>query len=471
MKEKQQMKDKAKNLNRNLHIMIVDDEPSMCEFLEITLQREGYRISSFTDALAAAASLEQENYDLVICDLKMPVMSGLEMLRTVKKKSPATDLVMITAFASTSTVIEAMKCGAYDYITKPFKVDEIVITVEKALKNSQLQRENQRLQKELEKRFGFDNLIGKSPPMLAVYELIKQVAPTKTNVLICGESGTGKELVARAIHFSGPQKDKPFVAVNCAAIPEHLLESELFGHLKGSFTGAVSDTGGYLAAANGGTLFLDEIAEIPPALQVKILRVIQEKRYQKVGSPKEVSIDVQFIAATNRDLEEAVESGEFRQDLFYRLNVIRIDLPPLRQRPEDIPLLLNHFLQLYSREYNRKIEDFSPEASRVLINYGYPGNVRELENIVERCVVLSPDSEPVPLASLPPNLLGKDYSGTMEYLLPDEGLDLDGVVANLEINLIQQALRRSGNNKTKAAELLGLSFRSFRYRLEKYGLK
>ncbi len=465
------MKAKPVNNNRNLHIMIVDDELSMCEFLEITLQREGYRVSSFTDALEAAASLEQENYDLVICDLKMPGLSGLEMLRTVKKKSPATESIMITAFASTSTVIEAMKCGAFDYITKPFKVDEIVITVEKALKNSQLQRENQRLQKELEKRFGFDNLIGKSPPMLAVYELIKQVAPTKTNVLICGESGTGKELVARAIHFSGSQKDRPFVAVNCAAIPEHLLESELFGHLRGAFTGAVSDTGGYLEAAHGGTLFLDEIAEIPPALQVKILRVIQEKRYQKVGSPKEVSVDVQFIAATNRDLEAAVESGEFRQDLFYRLNVIRIDLPPLRRRPEDIPLLLNHFLQIYSREYQRRIRDFSPEATRALVNYSYPGNVRELENIVERCVVLSSGSETVPLSSLPPALQGFTRNGTAEILLPDEGLNLEEVVSSLEIGLIRQALQRAANNKTRAAELLGLSFRSFRYRLEKYGLK
>ncbi|NPA24198.1 MAG: sigma-54-dependent Fis family transcriptional regulator, partial [Deltaproteobacteria bacterium] len=250
--------------NRNLHIMVVDDEQSMCDFLEITLKRSGYQVSCFTDAFAAVESLEHESYDLVVCDLKMPSMNGLEMLRTVKKKSPATEIIMITAFASTGTVIEAMKSGAFDYISKPFKIDEILLTIEKALKNSQLQRENQRLQRELEKRFGFDNLIGKSPPMLAVYELIKQVAPTKTNILVCGESGTGKELVARAIHFSGPNKDKPFIAVNCAAIPEHLLESELFGHTKGAFTGAVSNTEGYLEAADGGTLFLDEIAEIPP---------------------------------------------------------------------------------------------------------------------------------------------------------------------------------------------------------------
>ena len=457
--------------NRDLHIMVVDDEQSMCDFLEIILLRDGYQVSSFTDAFAAVASLETENYDLVISDLKMPSMSGLELLRTVKKKTPTSEIIMITAFASTTTVIEAMKNGAFDYITKPFKVDEILLTVEKALKNSQLQRENLRLRQELEKRFGFDNLIGKSPPMIAIYEIIKQVAPTKTNVLICGESGTGKELVARAIHFSGPHKEKPFVTVNCAAIPEHLIESELFGHTKGAFTGAVSNTDGYLAAADGGTLFLDEIAEIPPALQVKILRVIQEKRFQKVGNPKELSVDLQFIAATNRDLKAAVNNGEFRQDLFYRLNVIRIDLPPLRQRQEDIPLLLKHFLQQYSHEYNREFNSFSPEAIQALINYDYPGNIRELENIVERCVVLESGDGPISVSTLPAVVLEKSQIDLTTTKLPKEGLNLEEVVAKLETDLIEQALNQCDGNKTKAAELLGLSFRSMRYRLDKYGLK
>ena len=455
----------------NLHIMVVDDEQSMCEFLEIILLRDGYQVSCFTDALAAVASLETENYDLVISDLKMPSMSGLELLRTVKKRTPTTELIMITAFASTTTVIEAMKNGAFDYITKPFKVDEILLTVEKALKNSQLQRENLRLRQELEKRFGFDNLIGKSPPMIAIYEIIKQVAPTKTNVLICGESGTGKELVARAIHFSGPHKDKPFVAVNCAAIPEHLIESELFGHTKGAFTGAVSNTEGYLAAADGGTLFLDEIAEIPPAMQVKILRVIQEKRFQKVGNPKEVSVDLQFVAATNRDLQAAVNSGEFRQDLFYRLNVIRIDLPPLRQRQEDIPLLLKHFLQQYCQEYNRDLSGFSPEATQALINYDYPGNIRELENIVERCVVLEPEGGFITASTLPAVVQENSQNDLTTTKLPKEGLNLEEVVARLETDLIEQALKQCDGNKTRAAELLGLTFRSMRYRLDKYGLK
>ena len=465
------MNKKQPDDNHNLHIMVVDDEQSMCEFLEIILLRNGYRVSCFTDAFAAVTSLETESYDLVISDIKMPSMSGLELLRTVKKRTPTTEIIMITAFASTTTVIEAMKNGAFDYITKPFKVDEILLTIEKALKNSQLQRENLRLRQELEKRFGFDNLIGKSPSMIAIYEIIKQVAPTKTNVLICGESGTGKELVARAIHFSGPQKDKPFVAVNCAAIPEHLIESELFGHTKGAFTGAVSNTEGYLTAADGGTLFLDEIAEIPPALQVKILRVIQEKRFQKVGNPKEISVDLQFIAATNRDLQVAVSSGEFREDLFYRLNVIRIDLPPLRQRQEDIPLLLKHFLQHYCHEYNREINSFSPEATQALMNYDYPGNIRELENIIERCVVLDSGDGIITHSTLPAVVQQKSQTELTTTKLPEEGLDLEDVVARLETDLIEQALKQCNGNKTRAAELLGLTFRSLRYRLEKYGLK
>jgi len=456
--------------NSNLHIMVVDDEQSMCEFLEIILARNNYQVSCFTDAFAAVSSLENTSYDLVITDLNMPGMSGLEMLRTVKKKSPTTETIMITAFASTNSVIEAMKSGAFDYINKPFKVDEILLTIEKALKNSQLQRENLRLHQELEKRFGFDNLIGKSPAMKAIYEIIKQVAPTKTNILICGESGTGKELVARAIHFSSPNREQPFVAVNCAAIPEHLLESELFGHTKGAFTGAVNHAKGYLEAADGGTMFLDEISEIPPALQVKILRVIQEKSFQKVGSPKEININLQFVAATNRDLETAVESGAFRQDLFYRLNVIRIDLPPLRQRQEDIPLLLRHFLHKYAVEYKKDFENFDLPATQALMDYDYPGNVRELENIVERCVVLEAGEKIISVKTLPPSLLQKSVN-TLTTNLPDEGLDLEEVVANLETDLISQALNKCHGNKTNAAKLLGLSFRSFRYRLDKYGLK
>lgn len=460
---------KQKPSDKNPHIMVVDDEQSMCEFLEIILLRNNYRVSCFTDAFAAVSSLETTNYDLVISDLKMPMMSGLEMLRTVKKKNPATEMIMITAFASTTSVIEAMKNGAFDYINKPFKVDEILLTIEKALKNSHLQRENLRLHKELEKRFGFDNLIGKSSSMMKIYEVIKQVAPTKTNILICGESGTGKELIARAIHFSGPNREQPFVAVNCAAIPEQLLESELFGHTKGAFTGAVSQSEGYLGAADGGTLFLDEIGELPLALQVKILRLLQEKCFQKVGSPKEISVDLQFIAATNLDLMAAVESGAFRQDLFYRLNVIRIDLPPLRQRQQDIPLLLQHFLHKYTIEYKRDFESFSPEVTRTLMDYDYPGNIRELENIVERCVILETGEKVISAATLP-QLLQHQAPGSLTTTLPDEGLDLEEVVTKLETDLIGQALQKSHGNKTQAAKLLGLSFRSLRYRLDKYEL-
>lgn len=451
-------------------LLIVDDEAGMCEFLEIMLQKNGYQVSSRQSARMAIDDLETENFDLVISDINMPEMSGLELLSTVKEKSPSTEVIMITAYASTDTAIQAMKRGAYDYITKPFNNDEILLTIKKALKNSQLQRENRRLQQELEKRYGFGNLIGKNPAMLKVYELIQRVAQTKANILVTGESGTGKELVARAIHYTGPRKDKPFVTVNCGAIPEQLMESEFFGHEKGSFTGAIKAKNGYFAAADSGTIFLDEIGEIPPALQVKILRVIQEKSFMRVGSTVEQTVDVQVISATNRDLENEVSAGNFREDLFYRLNVITIDLPPLRERSSDIPLLINHFLRKYNREYGRDIDSVSREALNLLMSYPYPGNIRELENIIERGIIMATGKSITP-ACLPPTLTRPAANGTGVGLrLPPEGLDLEKTLAELEHQLINQALERCGHNKTKAAKLLGLSFRSFRYRLEKLDL-
>ncbi|MBW1645906.1 MAG: sigma-54-dependent Fis family transcriptional regulator [Deltaproteobacteria bacterium] len=459
----------APDQNREISLLVVDDEAGMAEFLEIMLSRQHYRVTVTTSARRAAALIGEQTFDLVISDISMPEMSGLELLRLVKEKSPATEMVMITAYASSETAIEAMKCGAYDYITKPFNNDEILLTIRKALENSRLQRENRRLQAELEKKYGFGNLIGKSPAMLRVYELIKRVAPVKANVLLTGESGTGKELVARAIHYAGPRKDRPLITVNCGAIPEQLLESEFFGHEKGAFTGADRARQGYLAAADGGTVFLDEIGELPPALQVKLLRVIQEKRFTPVGSTRELAVDIQLISATNRDLEAEVAAGNFREDLFYRLNVIRIDLPPLRERSLDIPLLARHFLDRYAREYQRPLTGFTPEALQCLAAYHYPGNVRELENIVERAVVLETGELLTP-ASLPAALGGRsDSPETSLYRLPDAGLDLEATVAELEKELIRQALERCGHHKTKAAALLGLSFRSFRYRLEKYG--
>jgi two-component system response regulator PilR (NtrC family) len=456
--------------NLAARLLIVDDEASMCEFLEIILQKNGYQVSSRQSARKAINDLETGTFDLVISDINMPEMSGLELLSTVKEKSPSTEVIMITAYASTDTAIQAMKRGAYDYITKPFNNDEILLTIEKALKNSQLQRENQRLQQELEKRYGFGNLIGKNPAMLKVYELIQRMAQTKANILVTGESGTGKELVARAIHYTGPRKDKPFVTVNCGAIPEQLMESEFFGHEKGSFTGAIKTRDGYFAAADSGTIFLDEIGEIPPTLQVKLLRVIQEKSFKRVGSTVEQAVDVQVVSATNRDLENAVCEGNFREDLFYRLNVIKIDLPPLRERGSDIPLLARHFLQQYNQEYEREIDDISQEATTIMLNYSFPGNVRELENIIERGVIMETGTVITP-ASLPPALTRPAANGTGVGLrLPEGGLGLEKTLAELEHQLINQALERCDHNKTKAAKLLGLSFRSFRYRLEKLDL-
>ena len=455
------------NANPRAQLLIVDDEASMCEFLEIILQKNGYQVSSRQSARAAIKDLETGTFDLVISDINMPEMSGLELLQLIKEKSPSTEVIMITAYASTDTAIQAMKRGAYDYIIKPFNNDEILLTIEKALKNSQLQRENRRLQQELEKRYGFGNLIGKSPAILKVYELIQRVAQTRANILVTGESGTGKELVARAIHYTGPRKDQPFVTVNCGAIPEQLMESEFFGHEKGAFTGAIKTRDGYFAAADSGTIFLDEIGEIPPALQVKLLRVIQEKSFMRVGSTVERAVDVQVVSATNRDLESAVSEGSFREDLFYRLNVITIDLPPLRERSSDIPLLARHFLQQYNQEYGREIDDISQEAINIMLNYGFPGNVRELENIIERGVIMETGTVITP-ASLPPVLTRPATNGTVIGLrLPEDGLDLEKTLAELEHQLINQALERCNHNKTKAAELLGLSFRSFRYRQKK----
>ncbi|HDJ27795.1 MAG TPA: sigma-54-dependent Fis family transcriptional regulator [Proteobacteria bacterium] len=455
------------NANPRAQLLIVDDEASMCEFLEIILQKNGYQVSSRQSARAAIKDLETGTFDLVISDINMPEMSGLELLQLIKEKSPSTEVIMITAYASTDTAIQAMKRGAYDYIIKPFNNDEILLTIEKALKNSQLQRENRRLQQELEKRYGFGNLIGKSPAILKVYELIQRVAQTRANILVTGESGTGKELVARAIHYTGPRKDQPFVTVNCGAIPEQLMESEFFGHEKGAFTGAIKTRDGYFAAADSGTIFLDEIGEIPPALQVKLLRVIQEKSFMRVGSTVERAVDVQVVSATNRDLESAVSEGSFREDLFYRLNVITIDLPPLRERSSDIPLLARHFLQQYNQEYGREIDDISQEAINIMLNYGFPGNVRELENIIERGVIMETGTVITP-ASLPPVLTRPATNGTVIGLrLPEDGLDLEKTLAELEHQLINQALERCDHNKTKAAKLLGLSFRSFRYRQKK----
>ncbi len=452
-------------------ILVADDEKSMREFLEIMLRKEGYRVTLASNGEEAVRWAEREIFDLALLDIRMPKLDGLSALKKIKTLCPETVVIIITAFASTDTAIRAMKEGAYDYITKPFKVDEIKLIIRNALEKKNLERENLLLKQVVRERYHFGNIIGQSPKMLEVYNLLEKVAPTKTNILITGESGTGKELVAKAIHYNSPRKDKPFVTLNCGAIPESLIESELFGHMKGAFTDAISTKKGLFEVADEGTIFLDEISELPLMMQVKLLRVIQDKEFKRVGGTEDIRVDVRIISATNKDLEEAVREKRFREDLFYRLNVIQIKLPPLRERKEDIPLLADHFLKKYSEELGKSITRISPEALQFLMNYDFPGNVRELQNIIERAVALEtgPELTLQNLSSYLENQLPARRS-PFEIELPEEGIDLEKVVADLEKMLLLKALDRAKGVKKKAAELLHINFRSMRYRLEKYGL-
>lgn len=452
-------------------ILVADDEKSMREFLEIMLKKEGYKVSLASNGEEVVKMIEKDIFDLVLLDIRMPKLDGISALKKIKSVSPETVAIMITAYASADSAIQAMKEGAYDYITKPFKVDEIKLIIQNALEKKQLQKENRLLKQVVKERYHFDNIIGQSPKMLDLYDLMEKVSPTKTNVLITGESGTGKELVAKAIHYNSPRKDKPFVTLNCGAIPESLIESELFGHMKGAFTDAIATKKGLFEVADEGTIFLDEISELPLMMQVKLLRVLQDKEFKRVGGTEDIRVDVRIIAATNKDLEEAVREKRFREDLFYRLNVIQIKLPPLRERREDIPLLAEHFLKKYSTELNKNITKISPEALQILLQYDYPGNVRELQNIMERAVALETGTELSPqnlrsYLSQQPAL----KKGLFDLEIPKEGIDLERVVEDLERTLLLKALDKTRGIKKKAAELLHINFRSMRYRLEKYGL-
>jgi two-component system response regulator PilR (NtrC family) len=453
-------------------ILVVDDELSMREFLQIMLKKENYAVDTAASGEEALEEIERNPYDLILCDIMMPRINGMEVLRRTRELNPEAMVIMITAFASTETAVEAMKLGAYDYITKPFQVDEIKLIVKNALERSRLVRENLRLKKELKTKYGFENLVGVSAPMLKIYELIRQVAPTKSNVLISGESGTGKELVARAIHYKSQRRDRPFITVNCGAIPRELMESELFGHKKGAFTGAYQHKKGLFAVADQGTVFLDEIAELPTEIQVKLLRAIEDKTFRPVGGVEDISVDVRVIAATNRDLEAAVTEGDFREDLYYRLNVIRIHLPPLRERKEDIPILAQHFLEIYNREIGKDIKKISREAEALLLSQHYQGNVRELENIIERAVSLERSEVLLP-ESLGDRFKPQPAPWSSRFIpeLPPEGINIEGFLNEIERGLILEALRRAGGVKKEAARLLGLSFRSFRYRLDKLGIE
>ena len=452
-------------------ILVVDDEKSMCEFLEIMLKKDGYDVKSTTSGEEALDLLDKNLYSMVLTDVKMPGVNGFEVLRKTKEVSPDTVVIMITAYGSPEGAVTAIKEGAYDYVTKPFRVEEVKLTIKKSLERSNLIRENIRLRQAVEERYKFWNLIGKSPKMQRVYELVEKVSQTKANVLITGESGTGKELVAKAIHYNSARKDHSFVTLNCGAIPENLLESELFGHMKGSFTGAIANKRGLLEMAAGGTLFMDEIGELPLPLQVKLLRVIQEREFKRVGGTEDIKVDVRIISASNQDLQQKVAQAGFREDLFYRLNVIQIKLPPLRERKEDIPLLVNHFVRKYSSETGKEITGVSSEALELLLSYDFAGNVRELENIIERSITLetSPNITDRHIRSyLNERMMSKSMPPTLE--IPEEGIDLNKVVEDLEKAFILKALEHSEGVKKKAAELLGMIFRAMRYKLAKYDL-
>ncbi|MBW1690001.1 MAG: sigma-54-dependent Fis family transcriptional regulator [Deltaproteobacteria bacterium] len=449
-------------------ILVVDDELSMREFLEILLTKEGYAVSCAENGEDACTILDGEAFDLVITDIRMDTIDGLGVLRKVKEVNPETPVIIISAYATAETAVEAMKEGAYDYIPKPFEVEEFKKILRDAIHRKAAARgEEDRLTGGLH----FGCLIGESPQMKKVYELIRRVAETKTNILISGESGTGKELVARAIHEQSPRSEKPFVVINCAGIPETLIESELFGYKKGAFTGANTDKGGFFEAAHGGTVFFDEVGELSPAIQVKLLRVIQEKTFTRIGETQERSVDVRFISATNKSLEQEVIDEKFREDLFFRLNVIEIPMPPLREREGDLYLLAHHFLAKYSKELEKDIKKVSAYAMDILGKYSFPGNIRELENIIERSVALETSN-----IVLPQSLTLSDFKKTQvredrrRTDLGPDGISLDEVMAETEREYILRAMEMAHGSKQRAAELLGISFRSLRYRMEKLGL-
>jgi two-component system response regulator PilR (NtrC family) len=452
-------------------ILIVDDERSMREFLGIYLRREGYRIETAQGSAEALAALKARAFDVVITDLRMPDGDGLQILAEAKRLHRDSEVIVVTAFSTTETAIAAMKAGAHDYLTKPFKIDEVSLVVERAMEKRRLARDNLTLRDEIKGRYKLDRLLGKSPPMQRVFDILRKVASTRTSVLLVGESGTGKELAARALHELSPRSDRPFVAVNCGAIPETLLESELFGHVRGSFTGASADKQGLFEAANDGTLLLDEVADLPVPMQVKLLRVLQERKVKPVGGITEREVDVRIVAATNRDLEAEVDKAAFRQDLYYRLNVIQIRLPPLRERREDLPLLVDHFVRKFSAEHGRPVAGVTPELMAALMLYHFPGNVRELENMIERAVTLA-TSDQLNVDAVP-SLAGVRGAGpgtpAVDHL-PDDGLDLERHLEDYERTILIKALEKTNGNRTEAARLLRVSFRSMRYRLSKLGI-
>ncbi len=461
-------------INNESHILVVDDEISMRELLEFMLEREGYRVTCAKNGKEAISLLEKETFDLLLCDIRLGDITGLNVLEFSKTKNPETVVIMISAYASTEIAVEAMNSGAYDYVPKPFDTEELRQTIAKALEMKTLEAEKKNLDDELKKNLHFGNIVGKSPKMLHIYSMIRQVSKTRTNVLITGESGTGKELIARAIHEQSDRRDKPFVAINCGGIPENLLESELFGHKKGSFTGAAYDKKGLFEMGDKGTVFLDEIGELCLPIQVKLLRAVQERAIRPVGGNDHIRVDIRIVSATNKKLEEEVVQGRFREDLFYRLNVIEIKVPPLRERKGDLKALAQHFLEKYSNETGKKVTKISSYAIDLLNRYDFPGNIRELENLIERSVALTSTNIILPDSLLIAVHKRRWIEGVKDQRFDIEevrhGVSLDSIMEQIERAYLKKSLECAGGNKQKAAELLDISLRSLRYRLDKLGI-
>ena len=445
-----------------MKLLVIDDEKNIGEVIKLIFEKEDFDVTLALDGETGISLLKKDYFDVIISDIKLPDLSGMEILKTAKSLYPEIPVIMITAYASTSTAVEAMKLGAEDYIIKPFDIDELRIIVKRAYEKKKLEINNKKLQRLIEERYSFENIIGKSKAMRDIFILIEKIAPIDTTVLITGESGTGKDLIAKAIHFRSLRKENRFVAINCASIPENLLESELFGYKRGAFTGAVTSKIGLFQEANKGTLFLDEIGELPQGLQAKLLRVIQDKKIRPLGGTQEKEVDVRIIAATNHDLEDMVKEGEFREDLFYRLNVINIEIPPLRKRREDIPLLVNYFIEKMNKKLNKDIKGIEPSLLEYFFIYDWPGNVRELENIVERLMILEEGQ------LLTPKHLPQKYKGGenfSEISIPSEfeNFNLNKYVDDIVKKIINLSLKKTEGNKKEAAKLLGISYRSFRY--------
>jgi two-component system response regulator AtoC len=449
-------------------ILIVDDEENFRHMLSVILKKENYEVETASNGEEGLKKIILSPFDQILCDIRMPHMDGMEFLKEAQKRGADATIIMMSAYGTIDSAIEAMKLGAYDYISKPFKPDEIILTLKKAEERERLRKENELLRSEVQKEYSFKNIISKNEKMLNIFEVIKKVAPYKSTILITGESGTGKELIARALHYNSDRSQCPFIPVNCGAIPENLLESELFGHIKGAFTDAIRTKKGLFEEADGGTLFLDEIGELPPQLQVKLLRVLQDGEIRKVGESKSIQIDVRIITATVKDLVKEVNEGHFREDLFYRLNVLPIHIPPLRERKEDIPLLVHHFIDKYSHSMNKNVVGITSKALDALMNYRWYGNVRELENTIERAIVLT-DKENIELENLPIEIQNfQDQIQTAPFT--EEELSIKKASKFLETNLIKKALKKAKGNHTHAARLLELSHRALLYKIKEYGI-